>query len=295
MCGQLSNESFKYLHDKLGNLRSLHLDGPFLINKNTWISFLEELGPRLEEFEVRNTYRFDGEIISNMVLNCPNLTHLAMSRLSGMTEDAAIHILADLPKLKHFEYSFPSDVNDPVTDDAMITILNSVGSQLETLIVDGCVNLTDRFLRLGVGPCCGKLRTLSMKGLDQITSEAIESLFTNWSVNSGMERLSVQRCIGVQDNGLKAIINHSAETLVDLDINSLQLVTKDSLSHLTRCIHLSSLDAGFVRAMDDALVESIVNSCASLGLIMVYGDPGITASCRVKRGTRLIGRQSDSI
>jgi DNA repair protein RAD7 len=134
-----------------------------------------------------------------------------------------------------------------------------------------------------------------MKGLDQITSEAIESLFTNWSVNSGMERLSVQRCIGVQDNGLKAIINHSAETLVDLDINSLQLVTKDSLSHLTRCIHLSSLDAGFVRAMDDALVESIVNSCASLGLIMVYGDPGITASCRVKRGTRLIGRQSDSI
>lgn len=295
MCGQLNNESFRYLFEKLGSLRSLRLDGPFLINKDTWISFFETIGERLEDFEVRNTHRFDSEIMSNMVLNCPNLKRLCLSRLSGVTDEAAIHILGDLSQLQHFEFSYPSDDKDPMTDDGMLTILNSVGSQLETLIVDGCTNLSDRFIRVGVKPTCGKLRHLSMLSLDQLSDEAVEHLFTNWDVNSGLEYLSVQRCIGIADLGFKAMIEHNAETLAELDINSLQLVTKESLAELTRCIHLTSLNASFVRAMDNKLVESIVSSCPSLGLITVYGDPNVTADCRVRRGCRLIGRQSDSI
>jgi DNA repair protein RAD7 len=299
MCGQLTNENLGYFASNLGNLRRIYLDGPFLINKETWMSFLEIVGPRLLEFHVKNTHRIDAEILANMVENCPILTHLTLSRLSGVEDDAVIHLLADLPKLQHLELSYlgndSSRPDEPVvTDSSVITILNSVGSQLKSLVLDGCTGLTDQTLVEGIRPCCGSLRNLSLVLLDQLTDEGVEGLFTDWTINSGITSISLKRCIGVADAGVSAVLNHSKDTLVQVDFNSV-LATQESLKLLNGCLNLTTLDLGFVRATNDELIESLDKTCPHLSLIEVYGDPKVTASCRVSAGRRLIGRQTDTI
>ncbi|ANB14140.1 UV-damaged DNA-binding protein RAD7 [Sugiyamaella lignohabitans] len=347
MCGQLKNENLLYYATNLPNLKSIYLDGPFLINKETWITFFEAVGPRLEEFHVRSTHRIDEEVIANLVINCPNLTHLTFHRLSNIKGNTAIHLIADLAHLEHLELSYLGDdysqagtgpppvrpvtveeevgrdmdetpevqvqpvaedpvdvvaVGDPdaedltvVTDDAIVAILNKVGSQLKTLILDGCSALTDRTITAGIRPCCGELTTLSLTLLDQITDEAVADLFTDWTINPGLVKVSFRRCIGLGDSAIEALVDHSRDTLVDLDLNSLQFVTSRGLSALKGTPNLTTIDLGFVRSTDDRIVEALDRSCPHLARVEVYGAPKVTAACRITPGRKLIGRQSDTI
>jgi DNA repair protein RAD7 len=295
MCGQLSNDNLMYFATNLPNLKSIYLDGPFLINKNTWITFLETAGPRLEELTIRSTHRVDSEILAHLVENCSNLVSLTLSRLSDLKDPAAIDILATLTKLEHLEISHPDQdlASSLVTDEGLINILNQVGSQLHTLILDGCLGLTDNLLVSGIAPCCGALSHLSLQSTD-LTNEGIARLFENWSINSGLEKLNLERCIKLGDKALDAIVSHSGSTLVELNINSCQDVTKQSLNQMVDNMpNLTCVDLGFVRAVDDDLITCMSERMKYLRSISVYGVPRVTQACRIRNGLLLFGRQSD--
>lgn len=297
MCGQMSNENLMYFATNLPNLRSIYLDGPFLINKSTWMEFLETAGPRLQELTIRSTHRVDAEIIAHLVENCANLTLLTLSRLSDLKDPAAIYLLTELTKLEHLEISFPDQelAASLVTDEGIIGILNQVGSQLHTLNLDGCVGLSDQVLKSAVGPCCGALSTLSLQGTN-LTNEGIAEFFENFIINSGLLRLNLERCTNVGDEALKAIVDHSGTTLVELNINSAKNVTRDSLDYMVdRMRNLTTVDLGFVRSVDDELINNMSDSMAHLKSISVYGDARVTQACRPRAGLLLFGRQSDSI
>lgn len=295
MCGQLSNDNLMYFATNLPNLKSLYLDGPFLINKDTWMKFLEIAGPRLQSLTIRSTHRVDAEIIAYLVENCPDLVSLTLSRLSDLKDPAAIDILATLTKLEYLEISYPDQelASGLVTNEGLINILNQVGSQLHTLILDGCLGITDDILLSGIAPCCGNLSYLSLQSAD-LTDDGISKLFNNWPINSGLEKLNLERCINLGDKGLSAIIKHSGSTMIDLNINSSQDVTSQSLYQIVDNMpNLTCVDFGFVRTVDDDLINKMSDKMQHLTSISVYGVPRVTQHCRLRNGLLLFGRQSD--
>lgn len=289
MCGQLTGENLVYFAEKLPNLTSIYLDGPFLISKDIWTVFFETVGSKLRELTIKNTHRVDEETIAFILENCPNLTHLALSRLSTLTDAAPIYLLSELKNLRYLELSTNGDEkssDDIVTDDAMVAILQSVGHQLVSLNLDGCTSLTDNTLS-EIRQTCSKLENLSLKSVEDITNQGVYDLFHNWTANSGLLSLSLQRCINVEDTALRAIVDHSKHSLVELDLNSVGLLTKASLRKLIEVDNLTTLNVGFVRKVDDTLLNQLCHNCKHLSLVQSWGNPTITLT--YVNGVKIVG------
>lgn len=289
MCGQLTGENLVYFAEKLPNLTSIYLDGPFLISKDVWTIFFETVGSKLKELTIKNTHRVDEETIAFILENCPNLTHLGLSRLNALTDASPIYLLAELKHLESLELSDNGDEkhsDDVVTDDAMASILQSVGHRLISLNLDGCTSLTDNTLA-EIRRTCPKLENLSLRSVEDITNQGVYDLFHNWTANSGLLSLSLQRCINVEDTALNAVINHSKHSLVELDLNSVGLLTKSSLRKLIDIHNLTTLNVGFVRKVDDTLLNQLCHNCKHLSLIQSWGNPNITLT--FVNGVKIVG------
>ncbi len=295
MCGKFHNDNLNYFRTNLKNLTKIELDGPFLINNQTWRSFFETVGDRLTNFKVSNTHRFDDETLKTLLEKCgPNMTELALSRLDGITEKESYDLMAVyLTKLESLEISYPHHEN-LVSDSAMINLLSINGESLQTLVLDGCSALTDEILVNGIKPFCINLRKLSLSFLDQITSEGFVALFNEWNTNFGLNEVYLRKCFSLGDEGIIEFLLHSGQSLVELSINSIKDLTVDTFQ-IMKCPNLTYLDTGFVRAVDDDILELIGKNCPQLRVLDCYGNNRCTSRAKIRDGLKVIGRQSDSI
>ena len=328
MCGQLHNDNLQYFATNLTKLNELSLNGPFLISDIMWQDYFEEIGSRLTKFEIRNTHRFGNDSLISLLENTgKNLTSLKLSRLDGLNSSEIYglipHYILD-SKLTHLEISYPTN-EELITDELIISILSITGDSLVLLNLDGCSMLTENFLIDGVSKFCPNLTNLSIQNLDQITNEGFAKAFKDYNnVNQGgLIEVYLNKCIGLGDEAIYELFQHSSHTLVELSINSLDLISKNFLSqvftedshqfkknlqkqnqkdgdggcyykHITFPL-LTYLDIGFVRAIDNEILELIGESCLQLKVIEVYGDNRCTSRARFRNGLMVIGRQSDEI
>ncbi|KAK7208262.1 hypothetical protein BZA70DRAFT_273272 [Myxozyma melibiosi] len=294
MCGQMTDEVLDYFTEKLEHLHAIAFNGAFLIRNPCWINFFTKRGSQLTSVAISNTLRFDRTALQALVDNCADtLEELSLSRVGNIFA-ADLPLLLKLTKLISLEISY---MRDALTDDVIIDILKLIGPQLITLNLDDCDTLSDRVLLEGIRPYCGKLQNLSLGLGENFTNEALATLFRDWEINNGLINVSLMRCTKVGDEGVQALIEHSAKTLVILNINSVYSLT-DSTFHLlatSECEFLSQLDIGFVHCVGDKEVEMLSERCPSLQLIEAYGNIRITEVAKMKPGVRLIGRQSDTI
>lgn len=326
MCGQLHNDNLQYFATNLTKLHDLALNGPFLISDVMWQDYFEEAGSRLTKFEIRNTHRFGNDSLISLLENTgKNLTSLKLSRLDGLNSSEIYglipHYILD-SKLTDLEISYPQD-EELISDDLIITILSITGDTLTLLNLDGCSSLTERFLLEGVVKFCPNLTHLSIQHLDQITNEGFAKAFKEYGqINQGgLIEVYLTKCIGLGDEAVYELFQHSSHTLVELSINSLHLITNDFLHQVfTEDLHqfkkklreleennsrkyykhigfplLTYFDVGFVRAVDNEVLELIGESCPQLKVIEVYGDNRCTSRARFRNGLMVIGRQSDEI
>lgn len=310
MCGQLK---YNFLSScSCINVTELCLDGAFLISSEDWCNFFREMKTTLLRLDIRNTHRFDSVAMATLVEECTNLTHLSLSRVSGLVDPAAYLLLPELRNLVHLEISHPpqeiimaKDV-ELITDEIVISILNSVGSQLQSLVLDGCAELTDKFVTDGLRPCCSPLRLqkLSLNSLDQISDEVMADLFHTWQDELGslyngpiMTELSLERCIGLTDNCITAMFEFVRPSIVSLNINSLPDLSGKPFEEIfigadkSLFKALQSLNLSFVRSIDNTLITSIIDKSPRLEFIEVFGIPGVNKNCAVRPGVKLIGRQ----
>ncbi|ODV84361.1 hypothetical protein CANARDRAFT_201121 [[Candida] arabinofermentans NRRL YB-2248] len=300
LCGRLHNDNLLYYSDKLKNLQHLNLNGPFLINDSMWQGFFDsDVGRNLKGFHLRNTHRFMPDSLIALLDNCGNnLEYLTLSRLDGLTTKTAYDLLPHyLQKLKHLEISYPNK-EELIDDDLIVSLLSINGETLETLILDGCSGLSDQFLIGGIRPFCPSLTKLSTVLLDQITDEGMTQLFTNWEINGGLMDINLSRCIEIGDDGAYAMLEHSGQTLVELSLNSVKLLTKKFFTRLSRNLRfplLTALDIGFVRSCDDSVLAILSRIAPKLSILEIYGDNRCTHKAIVRSDLRVIGRQSDSI
>jgi len=295
MCGRLHNDNLNYFSTNLKHLHKIELDGPFLINNDTWRNFFENVGDRLTSFKISNTHRFDDETMKTLLEKCgSNITELRLSRLDGIKEKESYDMMpVYLTKLENLELSYPHH-EDLVSDSALINLLSINGESMHTLILDGCSGLTDEFLINGIKPFCINLRKLSLSFLDQITSEGFVALFNEWTGNLGLNEVYLRKCFSLGDEGIIEFLLHSGQSLVELSINSIKDLTVDTFQ-IMKCPNLTYLDTGFVRAVDDEVLGLIGENCPQLRVLDTYGNNRCTSKAKIREGLKVIGRQSDSI
>ena len=252
-CGSMTDEVLSYYASQLTELKGIELCGPFLVTKQFYMEFFEARGAQLEEVTITDTFRVDVDVISSIVDNCPNLKELRLRQIVKFNNEA-LRLLTGLNNLKILEISDPGQ---DVQDGAIIDLLNSIGSGLRELTFNGCMLLTDDTL-LAIRKCCPRLVSLSLTEAADITDEGVCQLFNNWSINHGLQHINLSRLRKLKYSGIEALLDHSRATLEVLNLNACPLTSEAWDFWWTGGMtKLQCLDIGFVRSVDDAVVEKL--------------------------------------
>lgn len=323
MCGQLHNDNFEYYKSNLKNLHELSLNGAFLINDRVWQEFFH--AKTFTKFELRNTHRFNHDcLISLMETSGKLLTSLKLSRLDGLDSQESYDVLPHyLGSLTHLELSHPNTAA-LITDDLLINLLSFTGDSLKSLNLDGCSNLTDRFLIEGLAIFCPNLTHLSLRLLDKLSNEGFAKAFEEFAkVNNGnLTSVDLSKCIGLADEAVYSLLHNFGSSLVELNLNSIDKISKDFLLQIStddshpskqavlqriennedsediyyeyiKLPLLTTCDIGFVRAVDDEILNQFSHQCPQLSILEVYGNNRCTSRAKFRAGLLVIGRQND--
>lgn len=297
MCGQLNNEALLYIAEKLTNLTSINLDGPFLINEETWDLFFQRMKGRLREFHVSNTHRFIDLSLSSLLRNCgADLVSLGLSRLDSVFNYSLLPQYLNNKEFHTLSIKNPFNEED-VSDEVIINILGQIGSTLRHLSLSGCTELTDSTLINGMAAFLekrGNLETLELEELTSITTDGLVYLCSKVSMPL-LKRCSFRRCIQIDDAAtIELFLNSAKDSLEYINLNSLNKLTEETFAIMS-CPNLTHLDLSFVRAIDDSLVEQISRQNPKLRLMEVFGDNLITSNAKIPSTLTLTGRESDTL
>ncbi|KAH3902852.1 related to DNA repair protein RAD7 [Saccharomycodes ludwigii] len=298
MCGQLNNEALIYLADKLQNLECLYLDGPFLINEETWDIFFSKMKSRLKHFKISNTHRFTNNSLKSLMSNCGIfLKTLGLSRLDSINEYNLIPLHISENTLEHLILEYPYKEED-LNDQCLIDILNK-SPHLETLRLNGCTGLTDSFIINGIGESLNGqngnnnyLKVIELEDLDQISSDGIIYLFSRIQFTT-LEICNLKKCVDLDDSSIQELFSNKAtESLKYLNLNSLHKITRGAFEGMNFPV-LERFNCSFVRSVDDSIIKLIETNCPKLTVLEVFGNNKISSKAMVRKGLALIGRQSD--
>lgn len=301
MCGQLNNEALLYIAEKLPNLKSLTVDGPFLINEQTWNEFFKIMSGRLKEFNISNTHRITDNNLTTLLSTSQNVLEcLGLSRLDSISNYSIIPQYLQCPTFHTLRIEYPYNEED-VTDEVIIIILGQVGHSLKTLSLDGCLELTDSFVINGIGGFLSGnnnvntlLESLSLGELDQLTSDSLTYVFSQISFPC-LKTFSIRRCLQLEDAVVQELLLNSAKnSLVNINLNSAKKLTDQAFT-LIECPNLEYMDLGFVRCVDNKIIELLGKQNPKLKLLDVFGDNRITDTVQLRDGLTMVGLQSDSI
>ena len=231
-------------------------------------------------------------MITSLVDACSTLTHLQLAECGAMN-DSSLALLHPLKNLRYLDLTHGGLVGESFTDDGMVPLLDNVGAQLSTLIIDDNLLITDRTLIEGVKVNCTQLIELSLRNLGELLPTGIAELFSyDWVNKKGFVRLNLHRCIQLDDDGLIAIVKHSGATLLRLNVNSVDGLREKSLKMLAEnAPNLTDLDVSFVREIDDFLLKHFLDNLSSLKRISIFGDNRISDLCPSKIGVKIHGHE----
>lgn len=285
MCGQFNNENLLNLLN-LQNLKHIDLNGPFLINEKTWQTFFEAIGDRLHTFKLNNTHRFN-DLCLLKLLECPNLSQLSLQRLDGLQDEISFELLPHYcKKLTSLQLSY---LKPALTDQIMINIMQE--NDLESLILHDCQFLTNEFL-VGL-QFCPMLQKLTLSNFN-LTNSNFAEVFKNWS-NNGLMELDLSGNILLDDESVLAVVTHSKNSLIKLNLNSCKSLTPLFWKKLPQLPLLTIFDCGFVRSMNNTALRTVMKNCPSLAVIEVYGNNKCNDITIERENLKIIGREIDTI
>ncbi|KAK6354342.1 hypothetical protein TWF730_008749 [Orbilia blumenaviensis] len=289
-CGLMNDECLDYYGTQLRQLTSLELYGAFNVTEECYVRFFQTIGRRLTEFAIGDTSRFKVAALEALVDNCPDLEVLRLRVITHL-DDESVRLLTGLPNLRVLEITDPGQ---SITDGPIVDVLNTCGSGLSELTLDGCAELTDETLR-AIHYSCGRLDVLNLAEVELLTNDGISQLFTDWPRNYGLKELSLKRCDNLQSAGFARIIDHSGRTLEKLSVNSCKDIDVDAWNFLqeVNLPQLEVLDVSFVRSVNDSVVETILKAAPELKSLKVWGCHKITDACTWREGVMLVGREAD--
>lgn len=268
MCGQISTDTLVTWGKSLKNLKSLELNGPFLVRKAGWISFFKDRGKKLEGLSITQSPRIDLETIEALVKSCPNLKNLKLTEI-GQLDSEFLEPLAKLTKLESLAIISPGST--PLSDEAVVTLLKAVGSHLTTLDLSENKELGDEIL-VAMAECCPKLQHLSLRNV-HLSEAGVKKYFETLSSaeHPGFVTLDLEKGHDLAGSSLGALTKHSSRTLERLSIMGWKHVDADTVSGLSACSQLRFLDLGWCRNVTDFTLKDIIDGCNHINEIRVWG------------------------
>lgn len=274
-CGKINDEAIKFWGVHLSTIKRIELLGPFLVKPEAWQTLFEGC-PQLTGFLITQSPRFDIECMANLAHHCPNITELRLSQIGKMS-DEFLGYVSEFKNLTSLDLS-----SDPATSlgtDAIITLLNEIGSNLTHLNLSKNDLLTDELFSEGLAPNARILTSLVLEEFPEITDAAVGAFFSS-TTNKPMHRISLRRNHELADDALIGLLKHSGATLTELDINSMRTTSNDALLAIGMQVPgLKTLDIGFCRQVDDFVVKSVLDGCKEIKDIAVFGCNKLTDNC----------------
>ncbi|MBW0505016.1 hypothetical protein O181_044731 [Austropuccinia psidii MF-1] len=331
-CGHMTGEVLVNYAQRLSRLRELDLFGPYLVRKEEWLEVFKiwntvrparistknedeedamrvdadprksiELlqGPQISAFRLKQSPRFDFDCVKALMDCCKNLTNLRLDDI-GLLDDRALDVIsaAGLNQLRNLAIANGGITNgatgEVLTDGALIRLLKSVAGSLEVLDISQNKKLTDAVLCDGIGAHCRKLHTLDISGLGEVTTQGVERLFEQLRQAGApaIVHLRLARCIKVGNDGLSAILSHSAPSLKALDINSVDELRAELLERLAKeAIMVEELDVSFVRDVDDFVIKAFLDGMPKLKNLFTYGNNRVSDLCPSRKGVVIKGQE----
>lgn len=299
-CGQLTSDVLQLYAERLKDLHSIDLSGPYLVFEEAWITFFKTMGKRLKRFSLRHSFRFTKECLLTLADQCPDLESLEFSD-TPMLDDDWLEVIGRFDKLEKIRLAWP-DENRYLSSESLIKLISKIGPNLRELALPGCTLVDDEVLTKAIMEHCPKLKSLDLAHCHLISSEGVQTLFSEWASrypHGGLEHLNLSRCRGLDDKALEAILAYSAKTLKTLNLHSLDLISSSGLEMIAgelrqedddeqqgnsakkkkptekkpaiACKELKQLDCSFVRSMDDYVLKKLSATCSALKELNVWG------------------------
>lgn len=280
LCGMMDNAVLDSWSEKLKELKSIELYGPFLVRIEAWHRFFENIGPRLNSFKIRDTPRFDKGCCEMLVKHCPNVTNLGLAQVGQLNAECLQVIKAYGTQLTYLDISDPG-VSAPgippqsLKDEEVVDLLRQVGPSLTYLDVSRNADLSCATIVDGILAHCTSLKTVRLALLqnESLEAEHFITLFRGWKGKNAakLECLSLERCLSVNDDVVDALVEHCGPSLVDLNVNSCDLITEAGFKRIAEgCPNLTRLDVGFCRSIRDDIVTHFIAHMPRLTEISLF-------------------------
>lgn len=291
-CGRMNNSVLSSWSTALPHLTRLELLGPFLVYAATWCSFFES-HPQLQGFLITQSPRFNLDCIQSLAENCKNLTELRLKEIGEMNDEFLEHIQRLGAQLTYLDLSDPGNP-EALSTDALVDMMAVVGGNLQHLNLSKNILITDDFLLQGVGPHAHRLRTLVLANTPELTDAGVAAFFDTWAdaaegadePHPTLVSLDMSRSENLAGKALTALLQHSGEQLEQLNINNWKATPEEDLARISEMApRLKTVDLGWCRETNDWTVKGLLENCAALEEVKVWGCQRVTERCprRVRR------------
>lgn len=273
----------------LPHLSRLELFGAFLARAPAFISFFDGIGTRLESFLLSHSPRMDFACCQAMVQNCSDsLTELRLSNV-GKLDDSWLPLLHTCTNLTRLELAYPGG-EASLTDEPTVELLRVVGANLEFLDLSGHHSITDAVLLEGVAPHVPHLKTLKISDAPVLSDEGVAQFFTEYNKDAELECIEMRHNAPLASDSLRALLERPAASVIrELVINGWKDADEETCRMIpTSCPELRKLDIGFVRAVDDYAIKSVLDECKKIEEISCFGCNRVTEACPRKVSTLMV-------
>ena len=279
-CGRMDNSVAAAWAASLPNLKRLELLGPFLVHASSWQT-LFRAHPNLEGFLITQSPRFDVECMQVLVDNCKNLKELRLKEVGKLNDDFLECLKPLGGQLTYLDLSYPG-TPDALSEKALIGLLEAIGGSLDYLDLSGNEDITDALLFQGIKPHVLAASSVVLANTPELTDAGVAEFFQTWQAPA-LSALNMSRNPLLADAAFGALLAHSGEGLARLNVNGWKDVSEDALKALPgSAAGLRELDVSWCRAVDDWFIKSLLEQCAEIEDIKLWGCSRVTALCARK-------------
>lgn len=207
--------------------------------------------------------------MKSLITNCPDLTELRLKE-AGLLSNELIEVLHQTNGLTYLDLSYPGK-SDALSEDALISLLEQIGSTLTHLNLSGNKNITDVFFAQGLKLNLPILDTLKLANLSEVTDAGVADFFNTWD-SPGLIELDLSRNHELASEALDGVLIHSGSRLRVLNIAAWKATSLDSLMSIPdKARGLVKVDLGWCRAVDDFVIKGLMEKCVQLKEIQCWG------------------------
>lgn len=224
-CAFLSDNGLVSFAKAAASLESLQLEECHRITQFGFFGTLLNCGTKLKALAVVNCLGIkDLNLGLPLLTSCKSLRSLSIRNCSGFG-NASLALLGKLcPQLQHLDLSGLQGI----TDAGFLPLLESCEAGLVKVNLSGCVNLTDKVVLLLAEMHGWTLEMLNLDGCQKISDASLVAISENCPL---LGDLDLSKCM-ITDCGIAALANGNQLSLQILSVSRCSLITDKSLPAL---------------------------------------------------------------